>query len=176
MGHDGAPPPEAYETVTDPERFAVVVERAAGLVARLERDYRVARGPVGPDDLGPGLTASALWVIRLVPDEPRAAPLTLAATPFPGVSALFGRTCLISYPSCGCDACAEDPARLTEELEADVADLVEGRFSEAVSREATRHAFVGPTRSRRGSQTRARGDGVVEAEFDYRPWTPRRAP
>lgn len=175
MGHDGAPSPEAYGRVTDPERFAVVVERAAGLVARLERDYRVARGPVGPDDLGPMLTASALWVARLVPDTPRAAPLTLAATPFPGVIALFGRTCLTSYPSCGCDACEEDPARLSEELGADVDDLVEGRFSEAVCRGVTRYAFVGPTRSRGGSEPRARADGVVEAVFDYRPWNPRRA-
>ena len=174
MGVD-EPPPEAYGRVSAPERYGVVVENAAGLLERLERDYRVARGPVGPDDLGSGLIASALWVTRLVPDDPAAAALTLAATPFPGVSALFGRTCLVSYPSCGCDACDEDPARLVGELESDVATLVEGGFGEAVTARVTRYAFVGPHGSRRGSRTRHRGDGLVECEFDYGPW-PRRAP
>ncbi len=174
MGRD-EPAPEAYGRVSAPERYGVVVERAAELVARLERDFRVARGPVGPDDLGPGLSASALWVTRLVPGDPGAAPLTLAATDFPGVSALFGRTCLTAYPSCGCDACDEDPARVVEQLESDVAVLVEGGFSEAVTARATRYAFVGPHGSRRGSWSRHRGDGLVECAFDYRPW-PRRAP
>ena len=174
MDHD-EPAPEAYGRVSAPERYGVVVERAAELVARLERDYPVAPGPVGPDDLGPGLTARALWVIRLVPDDPGAAPLTLAATPFPGVSALYGRTCLISYPSCGCDACDEDPDRLVEGLESDVATLVEGGFSEAVTARVTRYAFVGPRRSQSGSAARHRGDGLAECAFDYRPW-PRRAP
>lgn len=167
------PPAGAYGRVSAPERYGVVVERAQALLARLERDYRVARGPVGPDDLGPGMTASALWVVRLVPEDPAAAPLTLAATAFPGVSALFGRTCHTWYPSCGCDACAEDPARLIEELEADVADLLEGRFSEAVTEHAVRYAFVGASRERRGSRPRRRDDGLVEATFNYRPWSRR---
>ncbi len=128
---------------------------------------------MGPDDLGPGMTAGALWIVRLVPDDPVAAPLTLAATAFPGVSALFGRTCLRAYPSCGCDACAEDPARFIEEFEADVADLLEGRFSEAVTEHAVRYAFLGASRERRGSCPRRRDDGLAEATFDYRPWSRR---
>src|SRR2546421_235902 len=44
-GPDG-PPPEAYSRVTNPERFAPVVEAADVLVATLLRDYDVDARPV----------------------------------------------------------------------------------------------------------------------------------
>ena len=54
-----------------------------------------------------------------------------------------------------------------------LADLLEGRFSEAVTEHALRFAFLGASRERRRSRPRRRGDGLAGATFDYRPWSRR---
>ena len=65
MGHRwpvGADPPEgSYSRVTEPERFAAVVEAADVLVARLVETYVVVAAPTGLD--------GALRALRLVPRE-----------------------------------------------------------------------------------------------------------
>jgi hypothetical protein len=42
------PPPDAYGRVTNPERFIIVQEAAAGLLDRLEQTYLVRRSKRSP--------------------------------------------------------------------------------------------------------------------------------
>jgi hypothetical protein len=71
--------------------------------------------------------------IRLVPRGPRAAPLGIAFTTFPGLKVRVGRWLAANFPACGCDACAataqDEAARLAELVEA----LRAGRVREGVS-------------------------------------------
>src|SRR5437868_5459118 len=105
-GPDG-PPPEAYSRVTNPERFAPVVEAADVLVATLLRDYDVDARPVDVDD--------ALRAVRLTPRE--GASLVVAVTGFPGVRLQVGHWASVPLPQCGCDACAEDAPDVIEAMD-----------------------------------------------------------
>jgi hypothetical protein len=122
-GPDG-PPPEAYSRVTDPERFAPVVEAADALVARLQAEYDVEATSVTFD--------RTLRAVRLVPVV--GAPLTVGVTDFPGVRLAFGHWCSTSAPMCGCDACDETAAEAIREMLRVVVDVVAGRFAERLTR------------------------------------------
>jgi hypothetical protein len=70
--------------------------------------------------------------VRLVPPDPKAAPLAIAFTTFPGLKVRLGRWYIDAFPGCGCDACAEtadgEAARLTQMVD----DVTAGRFREAI--------------------------------------------
>ncbi|RJK96405.1 DUF6226 family protein [Vallicoccus soli] len=113
------PPDEAYERVTDPERFGVLHGVARALVADLERRFAVR-------------TEQVAGGVRLVPDG-GGTPLEVELTPFPGVRLRYGRSGGGAFPLCGCDACDEDPQEVAEQLREAVEDVVGGRYAEELA-------------------------------------------
>lgn len=150
------PPPEAYERVTNPERFAAVVEAARDLVDRLEATYDVRREVGSPDEDFPRhWRIDGVEVVRLVSVREGAGSLALGYTDFPGVLVRMGRAHIEAYPSCGCDACNEDPADLIEQLTGTVDAYVGGGLTETVSRRAYEYDLghaTGWTRLERGER------------------------
>jgi hypothetical protein len=129
--NDGPPDADAYERVTNPERFAALHEAADALVARLESEYQVER-----TDGGPPAYEGVIRQVRLVPGV--GAPLIIRWDDFPAVSVRYGRRHEESYPQCGCDACErhEQPNELIEDLERKIEAVVAGRFRESVVTDA----------------------------------------
>jgi hypothetical protein len=68
--------------------------------------------------------------VTLTPVRPDAAPIAIAFTAFPSLSVRVGRWHARSFPSCGCDACAEDATGAAERLDEFVAKVVTGHFVE----------------------------------------------
>ena len=143
------PPDEAYSRVTNPERFQPLHDAATELLDRLEREFAVERveGLDADDELG--RESLARHPIKLVPQDPKAAPIVVAFTEFPGVNFRFGSWHTEPFPDCGCDACDEKPDELIEEMTRMVEAVVSGGFREAMR--------VPPLR----------GDGSRESRFDF---------
>ena len=95
---EAGPPPEAYERVTDADRFAPLHVHARELLADLERRF-VVRRTEPADPAGPA--------VRLTPADPAAAALTVVFTSFPGLWVRYGLVELLPLPMCGRDACDE---------------------------------------------------------------------
>jgi hypothetical protein len=130
----------------------VVVDEATLLIGELVETYDVVRtvGSVEadfPECSGPGGKA-----IRLVPA--RGVPLTFLLTEFPGVVVRFGDWGEEVFPTCGCDACDENPAGLIDALREAVGAAVEGGYEEALTRRALRR-----------SSNRGRSSGVSHLGF-----------
>lgn len=126
-----SPAPEEYSRVTNPERFLPLHDAALGLLASLEQAYEVNRAE--HFDPLPGLMQpfeGARPPVTLVPVAPGASPLGVAFTAFPGLIVRYGRWHARSFPSCGCDACAEDAAGEAARLEALAGRIVAGGFRE----------------------------------------------
>ncbi|MCY4582425.1 MAG: DUF6226 family protein [Chloroflexi bacterium] len=126
------PPEEAYSRVTDPERFLPLHDAALKMLAALEQRFDVERveGYGLDDELATQGLIRPTVVLR--PTDPGAAPITVAFTDFPGLNVRFGRWSTEPFPSCGCDACAEDAEGETERLTEMVDILTAGGFREAV--------------------------------------------
>jgi Family of unknown function (DUF6226) len=134
------PPPEAYGRVTNPERFELVVAEARLLVDELATRYDVRREAGSPAEDFPQLSFDPDdEVVRLVPTQEGAGPLAVRYTRFPGVFTRMGHAVVEAYPSCGCDACSEDPTGLIAELRRDVDAYVTGGMTETISRNAHEH-------------------------------------
>jgi hypothetical protein len=179
-GREG-PPPEAYSRVTDPERFLPLHAFAEELAAHLEAEFDVER--TEGDHLDPELErpGSARPTIRLTPGNPRAAPIVLAFTSFPGVTARFGRWKVEAFPNCGCDACDEDADDEIERLTWLVEQVIAGRFRESIALPVvggSRHRMEvwSPDGSSRSSEARvARAEGrrrLAEAGQPPPTWEP----
>ena len=123
-GADG-PPLEAYSRVSDPQRYAALGGVADELVADLVRRYDVEVD----DEPVEGLRDRS--AVRLRPSSGDAA-LVVVRTDF-GVRLRAGRWAEESFPSCGCDACDEEVDDVADELREYVADVVGGRFHEALT-------------------------------------------
>jgi Family of unknown function (DUF6226) len=123
-----------YSQATNPQRYAVLHEAADTLLDELTATYTVERRET-KEPLVPG----GDWVrtVRLIPRTPAAAPLAVAFTEFPSVVLLLGRWFEQSLPSCGCDACDENPGDLVTELRGQAYALVEGGLWERVRRRLT---------------------------------------
>jgi len=170
------PPLEAYSRVTDPERFAPLHPLALDLLERLEAEYEVRR-TTASEAAGPSVT--------LTPAARRAAPVSVAFTPFPGLVVRCGHWLEDRFPSCGCDACRESADGEGERLRWTIGEVVAGRFAEEVRvpllRSGSRRWWLGaPDRrassggwerlSRAGARA-LRGDRPARVEWE--PWTRR---
>ena len=126
------PPEEAYSRVTNPERFQPLHAAATKLLDRLERAFAVERleGRDVEDELG--RESLARPPIRLVPNDPQAAPIVVAFTEFPGLHLRFGSWRKEPFPNCGCDACDETAEGLIEEMTKMVEAVVSGGFRESI--------------------------------------------
>jgi hypothetical protein len=83
---EAGPPPEAYERVTDADRFAPLHVHARELLADLERRF-VVRRTEPSDPAGP-------------PPTPAAAVLTVVFTSFPGLLVRYGLAGSLPVPRC----------------------------------------------------------------------------
>lgn len=126
------PPDEAYSRVTEPERFAPLHPAALEALDRLTAEYDVGRVE------GYGLDAElesrelARPSIRVVPNDPGAAPILVAFTIFPGLGVRLGRWHTDRYPGCGCDACDETAGIEIARFQRMIDDVTAGRFREAI--------------------------------------------
>ena len=174
-GRDG-PPPEAYSRVTNPERFAVLHE-----VAEREIDALAARPRVEIREELDGEDR----VVRIVPPS-GCAPITVTFTPFPGVVVRAGNWLERSFPSCGCDACDEDPDENSADLRELIDAVVAGRFIEELRvprlrvarvRDAHFSNWISGERSRWGTSAPVRGATLRElrargepGRYGWPPW------
>jgi Family of unknown function (DUF6226) len=130
-GSEG-PPPEAYSRVSEPQRFCPLHDIALRVLAQLQAAFNIERfdGYGLDSELEGGDLARPL--VRLVPRDPKAAPLAIAFTTFPGLKVRIGRWYSDGFPSCGCDACAEtadgEAVRLSQMVDA----VTGGKFREAL--------------------------------------------
>jgi hypothetical protein len=169
-----------YPHTTDTERFAALHDAADALLDELTERYMVERREtkelLGPDQ-------ALVRMVRLMPRTPAAAPLAIAFTGLPGLRIRLGRWWTQSLPDCGCADCAEDPARLADQLRLISYALVEGGLWERVRRgvggswfetrligEGYRGDREGPLSAQAARQARR---GGFAAAVQWAPW-PRR--
>ena len=131
-GSEG-PPPDAYSRVTDAERFRPLHDFALRSLAQLHASFNVDRvdGYGLDNELEVGDLARAS--VRLVPRDPKAAPLAVTFTTFPGLKVRVGRWCTAVFPACGCDACDETADGETVRLAELIEDVAAGRLRERVA-------------------------------------------
>lgn len=174
------PPPEAYSRVTNPERFEPLHRVALDYLEQLQERFDVER--VDGYELEQELQRAALTrpSVKLIPADSRAAPLVVTFTDFPSVILRCGFWLVLSFPTCGCDACDEtadgEVKRLTEAID----DVVAGRFRESIRiplwGEAGQTWELGSSTRRMagGSRiTRSRARALINARrrtVDWSPW------
>jgi hypothetical protein len=170
------PPPEAYTTVTNPERFRPLhdVARAVveDLVARFDVDVDVDR------DVSSLFRSEVVESVGLIPRDSAAAPLAVGWTGFPGLVVKFGRWHQNAYPDCGCDACDEQLDVSAELFRLAVDDVVHGRFHERFDGTWVMHEFDRPDRRAGKSLVTYRSAAEIAAygeptTFWWRPWPTR---
>ena len=126
------PPEEAYGRVTNPERFLPLQSAAIEVLDRLEQTFDVHRVEgYGLDEELEGARGTVRPSIQLTPADPKAASITVVFTDFPGLFVRFGRWQDVLFPSCGCDACDEDPQDEIERFRESVDRVTAGGFQEA---------------------------------------------
>lgn len=157
--HADRPPEETYGRVTNPNRFETVVDATRRLIERLSSEYRIATESsaggfrVGSHDWGDADTET----VHLIPIE--GAPISVVFTSFPGVFIRFGEWGAEAFPTCGCDACDEDPDWVSERVGQLVEAVVAGRYEEELTRRSVRVSFSGPW-----------GDSASETRLDPGEW------
>jgi len=131
------PPDDMYSVVTHPERFAPLHTVADALIAHLAETYAVTvvEDPSVASDLLRRVD-DAVRAVRLVPDNPDGAPLTVVYTAFPGVIVHAGLLHDFVFPDCGCDACDESVESAAEEMERLVLAVAAGDYAETVNNDA----------------------------------------
>ena len=122
---EDSPPTDTYSVDTHLERFAPLHTVADALVAHLAETYDV-RITEGPDVVGDLLRPSRPFVraVRIEPNDPRCAGLTLVYTDYPGVFVHAGLLHDFFYPMCGCDACDKSRFEDADQSAANVAIIV----------------------------------------------------
>ena len=179
------PPPEAYSRVTDPERFQSLHDFAVRLLDGLEANFDVERlEGYGLDRDLEEKVELARSSVRLVPQDPDAAPIVVVFTAFPGLLVRFGRWREESFPGCGCDACDETADGEAARLSKMVDDVTAGRYREAIklppvgdgSQESAFWSINGSSSNQRRLE-RSRAQRMLgtsdRSSFDWKPWPQR---
>lgn len=128
----GSPPQGTYSVDTHPERFEPLHTVTEAVIdhLRVTFDVETSVAEVTADPVNPRI--ETLQSVRLVPADPRCAPLGFVFTAYPGIVVHAGLLHSFAYPPCGCDACDESWERQAAELEADVLAVVAGDYQESV--------------------------------------------
>jgi hypothetical protein len=189
-GREG-PPPEAYSRVTNSERFQPLHALALELIDRLEASFKTQRVEgygIDPEmeELLAGARKLARPTIKLVPENAKAAPLTIVFSGFPGIGIRAGHWYLELFPNCGCDACDDTLDGEAEQIRRLVEDVTSGRFREAIYLTAEGGAWQGELWSPQGSSSRRgrlqrslalqRAAQAGGASFEWQPWPARDQP
>jgi len=133
-GMDG-PPVDTYTVLTHPERFRPLHDVARALIAYLERTYdvTVSEDPALLADVSERYVRASRAVL-LTPTNPRCAPIAVVFTDLPGIVLMAGALLVEPLPVCGCDACDDSAEALADDLEWRVFAIIEGGFTERVTR------------------------------------------
>lgn len=126
------PPPGAYSQVTNAQRFQPLHRVALDQLERLQERFDVERAEGYGLDQELERGALARPSVKLTPADSRAAPLVVAFTSFPGIIVRCGRWLVLSFPTCGCDACDETAESELQRLTEVVGEVVGGRFRESI--------------------------------------------
>ena len=178
------PPDEAYERVTEPERFKPLHEWTLEAVQRLLVEYDVTLEEGKGMDSELERSPLARPTLKLIPRQDNCAPITIAFTKFPGLVVRVGRWVIDPFPSCGCDACDEMPGEEFERLTELLDDVVAGRFRESMRLDpggdglSSREFWSEERHSSGGSRVpRAKAalilDGKSEIALEWQPWQPK---
>ena len=179
------PPADAYERVTEPERFETLHEWTLEAVDRLQTEYDVTLEEGKGIDAYLERSSLARTTLKLTPRQDTCAPITIAFTDFPSLAVRVGRWVTEYFPSCGCDACDEMPEGEFESLTELMSDVVAGRFRESMRLQAggdgwsSRQLWSGDERRSSGESRVPRAkaarilDGKTEIVLEWQPWQPR---
>ena len=129
----GSPLEETYSVDTHPERFDPLHVVADALIAYLQETYDVVleEGNETAADLlhaAPSVVRS----VRIRPNDPACATLTIVYTAYPGIMLHVGALHDSYYPVCGCDACDTDWDTEADGLERYVIAVATGHFHKNV--------------------------------------------
>lgn len=132
----GSPPEDTYSVDTHPERFAPIHAVADALIAHLRETYdvEIEEGAETAVDLLRPAFHEVVRAVRIRPDDPTCASLTLVFTDYPGILMHAGLLHDFHYPICGCDACDSTWEAEADELERHVFATVGGRYRETIER------------------------------------------
>lgn len=130
------PPGETYSVDTHPERFAPLHTVADALIGYLRETYDVevedSEG-VAADLVHPPFH-DVVRAVRIRPNDPSCATLTVVFTGYPGIYLHAGLLNEFHYPVCGCDACDSTWEAEADDLERQVHAVVTGRYRESIDR------------------------------------------
>lgn len=132
----GSPPEDTYSVDTHPERFAPLHVVADALIAHLRETYDVEVDEgveVAADLLHPAFH-DVVRAVRIRPNDPKCASLTMVFTAYPGIYMHAGLLHDFHYPVCGCDACDSSWQAEADELEQQVFATVSGNYRETIER------------------------------------------
>lgn len=153
----GPPPDDTYSVDTHPERFAPLHTVADALITHLCETYdvHVDEGQDAAADLmaSPAYHDEVVRAVRIRPNDPACASLTLVFTDYPGIRMHAGLLNDFHYPVCGCDACDSNWQAEADELERHVFAVVTGNYRESVERRLRpwiEYAFTYPDGSSSG--------------------------
>lgn len=121
----GLPPGHQRRTIRRAAR------RAWPLLDEREHRYAVDRETSSEPDRHSSRPAP---VVRLVPSDPAASPLTIVFEAFPGLLVRIGRGEESPLPISGCDACDEDVTGCVERLQELIGAVTAGTFGERLIR------------------------------------------
>ncbi|TFV81796.1 hypothetical protein E4V99_12595 [Microbacterium sp. dk485] len=156
----GSPPEDTYSVDTHPERFAPLHAVADALIAHLRETYdvEVDEGVETAADLLHPAYHDVVRAVRIRPNDPAAASLTLVFTAYPGIYMHAGLLNDFHYPVCGCDACDSTWEGEADDLERQVLAVVTGHYRESIKggiRPLVAHSFTYPDGSGRSGESRA---------------------
>ncbi|GAA5149123.1 hypothetical protein GCM10025768_11830 [Microbacterium pseudoresistens] len=128
-----SPPEATYSVDTHPERFAPLHTVADALVTHLRDTYDVEidEGAETAADLLHPVPHDFARAVRIRPNNPASASLTLVFTAYPGIVMHAGLLHDFLYPVCGCDACDSSWAREADRLESQVLAVAAGNYRES---------------------------------------------
>lgn len=146
---DGSPPEDTYSVDTHPERFAPLHTIANALIEHLRETYdvEVDEGMETAVDLLRPAYHDVLRGVRIRPNDPACASLTLVCTAYPGIYMHAGLLHDFHYPVCGCDACDSNWHAEADELERQVLAVVTGNYRENIElglRPGVEYAYTYP--------------------------------
>lgn len=161
---------EAHGRITNPERFEVVVGAARQLFDGLVDEFDVQKTAGTAAEDFPDWYDTAVETVRLTPST--GAPLVFMSTEFPGVLVRFGEWVREAFPSCGCDACDEQPAEVGKRMNDLVEAVVEGRFNEELTKHRLRYSFSGSWGRSDGERRLTRGQWRSYGRPGTHAWPP----
>ena len=179
------PPDDAYERVTEPERFTPLHDWTLEAVGRLQAEYDVALEEGKGVDAELERSSLARPTLKLTPRQESCAPITIAFTDFPGLAVRVGRWVTDYFPSCGCDACDEMPEGEFEALKELLCDVVAGQFRESMCLQpggdgwSSMELWLDGERRRSGGSRVPRAkaarilDDKTEIVLEWQPWQPK---